>query len=183
MSMNFASLVCNIENQTTTDRWNGFRCDTIKIKVMQGLNGVYAMVSFPLFLNCYMTAFFCSVLNSGSLSLSRSLFLVFSFLFVCCLNANYSNIQFALKIGNLRNKQLSYSIFSRLFPPKKRKFPTNPTSISNGFSLSSHSHCHSKMHTFILSRAFLLLVPRCACFSSILFCFVDKQTTKKGNNI
>lgn len=122
-------------------------------------------------------------LNSYYLSLPLSLTLSFTFFsriflssfflsfFVCFLNANYSYIQFALKIGNLRSKEcvsvkgsegsewVSFSIyFFSLFlsfsPSKERKFPTNSTSISNGFSLSSHSHCHSKMHTFILSRVF-----------------------------
>lgn len=61
MSINDAS-VCHIESQTTTtsmataNRWNGFQCDTIKIEVMQELNGgVFAMLSFPVFvLKCYI---------------------------------------------------------------------------------------------------------------------------------
>lgn len=64
---------------------------------------------FHCYLNAVTALFFHLALNSSCLSLTFAL--SFRVFFVCCLNANSSNIQFALKIGNLRNKQLSYSIY------------------------------------------------------------------------
>lgn len=77
----------------TANRWNGFQCDTIKIEVMQGLNGVFCNVfASTVVLKCYIWPYISLSIHTiypcPFRSLFRSLFSLaffFSISFFFCL--------------------------------------------------------------------------------------------------
>lgn len=190
------------ESQTTTsmataNRWNGFQCNTIKIEVMHGSDGGVFFCNVVVSIAVLKHYIWPYIARYPSFSLPffthpRIILLAFFFFFfVCCLNANYSYIQFALKIGNLRSSVwASYSVyFLRFFFRSHlsvRLESENSQRIQRqcraDFHYRPHSHCHSKMHTFILSRVSFRLVPWCAA-CSLAFSFILIWSRWRTNRI